>query len=304
MKAVVFAYHNMGVIGISKLIQAGFEISLVFTYEENPNENIWFESVAGFCEKKSLKYVTPQTPNTLEWIETIKSSEPDIIFSFYYRSMLSKEILGIPARGAYNLHGSYLPFYRGRCPVNWVLIKGERYTGVTLHEMVEKPDAGEIVSQQKVEIVEEDTALTLFQKLEKAAEAMLADVLPRMIRGGFPKVPQDLSRGSYYGGRKPEDGRISWKVSASEIYNLIRGVTRPYPGAFCYLGEKKIIIWWGLPQVEEPTDLGRINIVDSQVLIGACRGSIELVDVDIDGSTLRKKSLLNFFKQYEGEYLL
>ncbi len=294
----------MGVVGINALIRAGFKIPLVFTYENNSEEDIWFDSVSELCKKESIGFVVPQNPNTSEWIAKIKAQKPDIIFSFYYRTMLSEEILAVPQYGAYNLHGSYLPFYRGRCPVNWVLIKGEPYTGVTLHEMVEKPDAGEIVSQQKVEIAFEDTALTLFGKLQKAAGEMLADVLPRMLRGDFTKFPQDISRGSYYGGRKPEDGIILWQKSAVDIYNLIRGVTRPYPGAFCYLNEKKIIIWWGVPQQEGLSCPGRITVADSRVLIGTGRGFIELVEVEIDDRTLRKNSLLNFFKQSEGECLL
>jgi methionyl-tRNA formyltransferase len=146
-----------------------------------------------------------------------------------------------------NLHGSLLPKYRGRAPVNWVLVKGETETGVTLHFMTEKPDAGDIVGQVAVPISFDDTALTLFGKMEDAASRLLADLLPRIANGEIPRRPNDLAHGSYFGGRRPEDGRIDWSRPAVEIYNLVRAVTRPYPGAFAALAGEKLTVWWAIP---------------------------------------------------------
>ena len=303
MKAVVFAYHNMGVVGIRKLVEAGFEISLVFTHTDSAAEHIWFGSVADLCRELAITCVTPETPNTPSWIERIGELEPAIIFSFYYRTMLPKEILALPPLGAYNLHGSYLPAYRGRCPVNWVIIKGEKQTGVTLHQMVEQPDAGPIVAQEKVEIACNDTALTLFNKLVQAAGTMLDDVLPKMKAGVFSKTPQDLTRGSYYGGRRPEDGRITWQGSAVEIGNLIRGVTRPYPGAFCFLDAEKLTIWGALVHPDITFPSGLISVRDKRVCVGTVKGSIELIDVEIGGRILTGNDLLCVFQQHEGGYL-
>lgn len=303
MKACVFAYHNIGIIGIDALIRYGFEIPLVFTHDDNPEENIWFGSVVKLCKERSIEYVTPETPNSPPWIEKIKAISPDIIFSFYYRHMISKDILAIPKMGAYNLHGSLLPAYRGRCPVNWVLINGEEYTGVSLHEMVEKPDAGSIVAQKKVEILFEDTALTLYGRLEDAARSMLDKVLPDIRNGRVKKVPQDLSRGSYYGGRTPEDSRIDWGRPAIEIYNLIRAVTRPYPGAFGFLHDKKIIFWWGLPYERSDITSGMIYIADDKVSIGTGSGIMSPHEIEIDGLSLKGDSMLKFFKDHKGECL-
>jgi methionyl-tRNA formyltransferase len=303
MKAVVFAYHNMGSIGIRKLLEAGFDIPLVFTHADSAGENIWFDSVADLCCKLSIPYVTPETVNTPEWIARIRDEGPDIIFSFYYRLMIAPEILVIPPSGAYNLHGSYLPAYAGRCPVNWVIIKGEQYSGVTLHEMVEKPDAGPIVAQKKVLIEFSDTVLTLFRKLEQAAGTMLGEILPQMKNGAFPKIPQDFRLRSYYGGRRPEDGRIDWHRPASEIYNLIRGVTRPYPGAISYLGEKKLLIWGALPQLQGPSDPGRIFAIEHHVLFGTGSGSIEPKELELNGRILTGDALRTFFYPLKGEQL-
>lgn len=301
MKAVFFGYHNMGVLGIRKLLEHGFEIPLVFTHTDNPGENVWFDSVAELSRERSLTYVTPDDPNTPEWISRIRECRPDIIFSFYYRYMISKDILEIPPYGAYNLHGSLLPAYRGRAPVNWVIIKGEEVTGVTLHEMVVKPDAGPIVAQVEVRIAPDDTPVRLFGKLEEAAGKMLDEVLPGMREGRIRKVPQDLSRGSYYGGRKPEDGRIQWDSSARDIYNLIRGVTRPYPGAFGFLEGRKILFWRADLREDADLEPGEIALRDGKVLIGTGRGAIMPAEIEAEGRLYRDNEIAKYFIPYKGE---
>ena len=247
VRAVVFAYHNMGIVGIRALLESGFAIPMVLSHEDDPGENRWFGSVADYCRARGIPVFSPKDVNAAPWPDRIREAKPDLLFSFYYRSMLKKEILGIPPLGAMNLHGSLLPKYRGRAPVNWVLVKGETETGVTLHFMTEKPDAGDIVGQAKVPIAFDDTALTLFGKMEGAASSLLADLLPRIANGEIPRRPNDLARGSYFGGRRPEDGRIDWSRPALEIYNLVRAVTRPYPGAFSELEGEKLTVWWAIP---------------------------------------------------------
>src|SRR5581483_864422 len=165
---------------------------------------------------------------------------PDFLFSFYYRSMLKPPLLAVAARGALNMHGSLLPKYRGRVPVNWAVIRGERETGATLHYMVEKPDAGDIVDQQQVPILPDDTAGEVFNKVTVAAEMVLDRSLPRLIAGTAPRVPQDLSKGSYFGARKPEDGRIDWSQPARTVHDLVRGVAPPYPGAFADVAGRRL----------------------------------------------------------------
>ncbi|MGC9325461.1 MAG: formyltransferase family protein, partial [Desulfomonilia bacterium] len=223
-------------------------------------------------------------------------------FSFYYRYMLSTQILEIPQLGAYNLHGSYLPYYRGRCPVNWVIINGENSTGVTLHEMVEKPDAGPIVVQRPIEIALDDTPLSLFSKIEHAAELLLVDILPRIRAGDIRKTPQDLEKGSYFGGRKPEDGRIAWEQSARDIYNLIRGVTRPYPGAFSFLGSTKILFWWAEFDESCQCGKGKIETTDNAVIIGTGRGCILPREIEVNGRIFTEQTLVAYFKEHNGEF--
>jgi methionyl-tRNA formyltransferase len=230
--AIVFAYHNVGVRCLSVLLAHGVDVPLVLTHHDNPQETIWFDSVADLAAQHDIPAIAPEDANDPEVSARIAALQPDFLFSFYYRQMLKPELLACAKRGAYNLHGSLLPKYRGRVPVNWAVIRGERETGATLHEMLAKPDAGRIVDQMAVPILPDDTALQVFHKVTVAAEIVLDRALPGLIAGTARLREQDLAQGSYFGGRKPEDGRIDWTKLAAEIHNLVRGVAPPYPGAF------------------------------------------------------------------------
>ena len=171
-------------------------------------------------------------------------------FSFYYRHLIPETILKLPRLGAFNLHGSLLPKYRGRVPINWAIIHGETQTGATLHYMVAKPDAGDIVDQEAVPIGPMETAREVFDKVAAAARQIVARQWDHIKSGKAPRIPQDPAQASYYGGRKPEDGRIDWSKDAREIFNLVRAVTHPYPGAFTELNGRRLFIWWALPRRE------------------------------------------------------
>ena len=229
--AVVFAYHNVGVRCLSVLLAHGVNVALVVTHRDNPKETIWFDSVAELASLHGIPVITPDNPNTEEIIGQVRALQPDFFFSFYYREMLKRDLLEIPKNGALNMHGSLLPKYRGRVPVNWAIIHGETETGATLHYMTEKPDNGDMVAQQAVPILPDDTALQVFQKVTVAAEIALNGVLPALLAGVAPAVKQDLSKGAYFGGRKAEDGIIDWAQPARSIHNLVRAVAPPYPGA-------------------------------------------------------------------------
>jgi len=231
-RAVVFAYHDVGVRGLSVLLAQGVDVRLVVTHVEDPAEAIWFSSVAELAALNDIPVITPADPNASEVIERVIGCQPDVLFSFYYRQLLGAELLQIPVIGAYNLHGSLLPKYRGRAPVNWAVLHGETETGASLHRMEVKPDAGALVGRQAVAILPNDTALTVFRKVTCAAEQLLLRCVPLLLQGRAQETALDLSAGSYFGGRRPEDGRIDWHRPASSIHNLIRAVAPPYPGAF------------------------------------------------------------------------
>lgn len=233
MRAVVFAYHEVGARCLQALLDGGVDVQLVITHTDDPNERIWFTSVAELAAKAGIPVITPESASEPDVLARINTINPDYIFSFYYRQMIPMSVLNLAKIAPLNMHGSLLPKYRGRVPINWAVLHGETETGATLHIMAEKPDAGDIVAQQAVPIGPDETAGEVFAKVTAAAAESLKGVLPRLLKGEVPRQPNNLSAGSYFGGRKPEDGRIHWEQTAAEVYNLIRAVAPPYPGAFC-----------------------------------------------------------------------
>ncbi len=297
MRVVVFGYHDVGFVGLREILAQGDDVVAVFTHEDDPGETIWFRSVQDLARSRGIPVFTPEEVNRPDWVARIRDLAPDIVFSFYYRRMISPEILAIPPLGALNLHGSLLPRYRGRAPVNWVLVRGESETGVTLHHMVAKPDAGDIVAQRRIPIAFEDTALTLYGKVTEAARALLHETLPLLREGRAPRVPQDLSLGSYFGGRRPEDGRIDWSKTALEIYNLVRAVTHPYPGAFTSIEGSKLLVWkaWPLPDLGEEAEAGLVVAVDAAggwARVGTGGGALRLDRVQLEGDEERPGAVL------------
>jgi len=238
-RAVVFAYHDVGVRCLKTLLSAGVDVPLVVTVPDDPHERQWYGSVAATATDYGLHVITPPHANTPELQRTITELQPDFLFSFYYRSMLGAPLLRAARRGALNMHGSLLPRYRGRAPVNWAIVRGERESGATLHYMVERADAGDIVDSQPVPILLDDDAREVFAKVTVAAEMVLARSLPALIAGTAPRRPQPILPGEYFGRRRPEDGRIDWTRPALEVHNLVRAVAPPFPGAFGMVGGER-----------------------------------------------------------------
>lgn len=287
MKVAVFAYQDIGYECLDFLIASGAEIVAVATHEDDPGEEIWFRSVAALARDHNLPLYIPDNPNTPEFVTTVRRAAPDFIFSFYYRKLLGNELLAAAGRGALNLHGSLLPRYRGRAPVNWALVNGESETGVTLHYMVEKADAGDIVAQKRVAIDFQDTALTLYRKLTRAARELMEATYPMLIAGTAPRMAQDHRLATKFGGRRPEDGRIDWDAPAVAIYNLVRAVTHPYPGAFTFYGGKKLLIWQaGVDDQAARAAPGTILDVEAAGFrVAAGKGALRVESVQLEGES-------------------
>jgi len=243
---LVFAYSDVGHACLKRLLARGCRVVGVFTHEDNPNETQWFPSVAKLAAEHRLPVFTPGKITRREHSELINQAlRPAVIFSFYYRQMLPLWLLESAPRGAFNLHGSYLPKYRGRAPVNWAVLKGENSTGATLHHMVEAPDAGDIVDQEAVPIGPDDTAIEVMRRVRYAGVAVLDRQLASILGGCAPRSPQDPAQATYFGGRRPEDGRIDWHAPAQSVHNLVRAVTHPFPGAFSdeILPGQRVFVW-------------------------------------------------------------
>jgi methionyl-tRNA formyltransferase len=295
IKAVVFAYHTVGVKCLEALVNAGVEIPLVISHEDSPGENIWFMSVRDFCSEHHIQCITPENASSPELLAQIATIAPDYIFSFYYRHMLPVSILKLAHIAALNMHGSLLPKYRGRVPVNWAVLHGETQTGATLHIMEEKPDAGDIVSQKAIPIRSDETAFQVFGNVAKAAQEALIEVLPELIQGNVPKRPNRLQEGSYFGGRKPEDGRIDWSRPAQEVYNLYRAVAPPYPGAFTDISGRRWVV--AEAKLASPPNLSQVlpqglQVVDNRIY-GICGDgrSLLISRLESDGQEVDPKHL-------------
>ena len=295
-RAVVFAYHDVGCRCLEVLLDQRIEVPLVITHADDPKENVWFGSVAALARARGLEVVTPDDPNTPEFVAKVKTQRPDFLFSFYYRLMLGRALLATATRGAFNMHGSLLPKYRGRVPVNWAIIHGEIETGATLHEMVEKPDAGRIVDQEAAPIAPDDLAIDVFRKVTAAAGRVLARSLPGLIDGNAVLRAQDLSSGSYFGGRRPEDGRIDWSQSAKRIHDLVRAVAPPYPGAFTEVDGKRLRVL--RTRVLPRRDSARAPAflyaeAGSCVAVCADGGLLELLELELDGRPVSAQEFAN-----------
>ena len=281
---MVFAYHDVGVRCLSVLLAHGVKVGLVVTHADDPRENIWFASVEKLARIHDLEVAAPDDPEQLAG--RLARMRPEFLFSFYYRHMLSPALLACTTRGAFNMHGSLLPKYRGRVPVNWAILRGERETGATLHEMVAKPDAGRIVDRMAVPILPDDRAIDVFRKVTTAAEIVLDRSLPKLLAGTAALTPQDLAAGSYFGGRKPEDGRIDWSRTAREIHDLVRAVAPPYPGAFTTLGGQRMRVLRTrvLPQRGAPGPAA-LEVDGDGRLVARCAdgGRLAILESDLDG---------------------
>lgn len=286
-RVVVFGYHDMGVVCLQELLDQRANIVGVVTHEDDPTESIWFGSVAALARAHAIPVLTPEDLTAPAVVEEVRALRPDLIFSFYYRRLLPASILALPKLAAVNLHGSLLPKYRGRAPLNWVLVRGETETGVTLHHMDEQADHGDIIGQRQVPIGIEDTALTLWRKLTAAGRLLVAELYPQIVTGRAPRIPQDHSRATTFGRRRPADGLIDWSRSAWEVYNLIRAVTHPFPGAFTFWEHRRIFLWLARPPRAEKAQQSPGTILghgqDGALRVATGQGVLEVVRLQPEG---------------------
>jgi len=270
MRAVVFAYSNVGDRCLRVLAAQGVEVALVVTHRDHAGEVLWFERVADTAAELGLAvaYVDDLAGDALT--HAVRAAAPDAIFSFYFRSLLPEAVLALAPRGAYNMHGSLLPHFRGRAPTNWAVLKGATETGATLHAMTAHADAGGIVDQQSVPILPDDTARQVFDKVTVAAEQVLWRSLPKIVDGSVRLLPNDVAHGSYFGARKPEDGRIDWTRPVHEVYDLIRAVAPPYPGAFTEVGGRRFVVAKARrARVASTTERPGLHVLDGRI-VGVC----------------------------------
>jgi len=244
VRIVLFGYGEMGCTGLEFLLAQKERVAAVITHRDDPAEKRWYRSLVEVATAAKVPVVYGEE---VDLRKTVADLKPDLILSFYYRSMIPMEVLTLAPRGALNLHGSKLPRLRGRAPINWALVECEEETGVTLHHMVKAPDAGDIVAQRAWKIGARDTAKDLFFRAVDEAKILLRDIWPSLRDGKAPRIKQDPKQATYRGRRRPDDGRIDWTQPTKRIDGLVRAVTDPFPGAFTTLQGRKLMVWQGVP---------------------------------------------------------
>lgn len=284
MRAVVFAYSELGCVCLEELIKRGVTIACVVTHPDSAHENIWFRSVADIARGHDIKVYELDSVPGPEWKGILAQHKPDVIFSFMFRVLISEDILSVAKGGAFNLHPSFLPKYRGRAPANWVLVNGETETGLTLHTMVTRADAGAIVAQRAVPIDPEDDINDLNAKFARVAPELLAGALPGIEKGSYPRLPQDETKATKFGRRTPADGVFWWSWQAPRIHNLVRAVTSPLPGAFCVCDGKKLFVWKSASPKGGGAPAGHGTIIsEAPLTVATGGGTLDLLSLQWEG---------------------
>lgn len=274
--AVVCAYAPVGTAALDGLLAGGVNVLALYTYPQGRDE-AWFEAPEALAGRSGIPVHHAPDFNADPVFEHLQSLRPDFLFSFYFREMIQARFLELPRIGAFNLHGSLLPRYRGRAPLNWALVKGERETGLTLHAMTPKPDDGDIVAQTPLPIAWDETALSLTLRAAEAGRDLVRDAVPALVGGTAPRIPQrSLGPSTYFGGRKPEDSRLVFGMTAGEAFNQIRAVADPWPNAFLETAAGRLKVPWALPTAL-PCPAGHFLATPEGVLLGFAEGALRLV---------------------------
>jgi len=241
MRILFFGGHDLGKITLEYLLEQDKNVVAAVMTE---TDNEWYHGLEEVTDKYNLKLFEEKNINNNQFVEKVRDElKPDLIVSVNFDQIFKKEIINIPEKGCINIHASLLPKYRGRAPLNWAILNGEEETGVTVHYINEGIDTGKIILQEKIEIKKTDYIADILKKVKGKYPELINKAVDLIDNDEVEPVEQKKENGSYYGKRTPADGLINWEQSAKIIYNLIRAVSHPYPGAFTYLDDEKVFIW-------------------------------------------------------------
>jgi methionyl-tRNA formyltransferase len=288
--SIVFVgVHTEAYAPLKRLIERGDKITGLVTLDAGSMAKVaGATDLTGLAENAGIPTLRVANINLPESVAWIQGKAPDVLLVVGWTQLLKAELLRVPEIACLGFHASLLPKYRGRAPVNWAIINGEKFTGNTMITLEPEADTGDIVTQRTIEITDEDDCNTVYQKVSQSEVEMLDEILPMVALGALPRRKQDNTQATVMPKRRPEDGIIDWTRSTREIYNWIRALTDPYPGAFSFLNGEKVWIWVaradGRPTVNQGYRPGEI-IVDAHgwPWVATADGWIRIVSAQQEG---------------------
>jgi len=244
MKIAFIGSGKYGWYCLRNMLETGKNIVAVFTLDERlAATKSTFVSYTDLAEKYGVPLIRVHDINNATNINRMIEIAPDLIVVSSWSQIIKSGILNIPPLGCIGIHFGLLPANRGGAPLNWALIRGEKKWGISLIYLDRGIDTGDIIAQKSFDITYRDDVKTVYDKATVLSIDLFNENLSLIEQGKAPRISQDQAKATYHQARKPADGLINWKKTARELYNWIRALTHPYPGAFSFLGGHKVVIW-------------------------------------------------------------
>jgi methionyl-tRNA formyltransferase len=283
MRLVWVSFDVMGRDCLAAAAEAGADVVGVVTLpgpiDPNRSGQCSFDEIASELGARLIETVDVNAPDT---IAALRETDPDLIFVVGWSQLVMDVFIGLPRHGVFGMHPTLLPRHRGRAAIPWAILSGLAKTGVTLFQIADgTADSGPIVGQVEVSIANDETATTLYEKVTAAHLELVRQYVPKLVDGTAERLPQETRRASSWPKRTPADGIIDWETRAPYLYDWVRAQTRPYPGAFTYLGEQKVVVWRARPvELDEDAPAGTVVAVDGGPVVVCGEGGLVLEEVE------------------------
>ncbi len=273
MRTVWVSFDTIGRDCLEAAADAGAEIVGIVTLpgplDPNRSGQCAFDEVATRFDAALIETRDVNAPETLNAVRKVM---PELIFVVGWSQLVRQQFIELASEGVFGMHPTLLPRHRGRAPIPWAILSGLARTGVTLFEIVDPTaDSGALVGQVEVPVSADETATSLFASLAAAHVALIRELVPQLLERSAPRIPQDAKRASSWPKRTPADGVIDWETRAPYLYDWVRAQTRPYPGAFTFLGDEKVIVWGARPvDLVDAAAAGTIVALQEERPVVAC----------------------------------
>jgi methionyl-tRNA formyltransferase len=284
MRTVWVSFDVIGRRCVEACAEAGAQVVGIVTLpgpvDPNRSGQCRFDDLA---EELGAELIESAEINSPDTVASVRDLEPGSIFVVGWSQLVYEELIATANDGVFGMHPSLLPKHRGRAPIPWAILSGLAKTGVTLFEIADPTaDSGAIVGQVELSIAEDETATTLYGRIEEAHVELIREYVPQLAAGTAPRIPQDATRASSWPRRTPADGIIDWETRAPYLDAWVRAQTRPYPGAFTFLGPAKLVVWRARP-VELDGSAAAGTVVEERpegVVVACGEGGLLLEEVE------------------------